>query len=164
MFTALIEASKAPIENPALVEYLVRASAVVRYKTIRHRRTALDWAKQMKYGETARILELGGIVQNQVVVLFQAIGCGDHDKMKAIVGDGDFFDPLIDVKQYANMELHVKLSREGNRTVRELRSKLKALNDSVENSRRLLQEAIINLENADKVLSGVRMFSIYYSC
>eukprot|EP01035_Chromulina_nebulosa_P021768 gene21768-28169_t len=85
--TALIEACRTPVENTAIVELLIKSSAIVRYKSIKHKRSALDWARLMKYGDSYRILELGGIVQSQIC---------DFDKLKELIEIGDKFDPNND--------------------------------------------------------------------
>ncbi|RYH30567.1 hypothetical protein EON65_04755 [archaeon] len=49
--TALIEAIKCPTENLPMIEYLVKEGCMVTYKTAKHRRTALDWARRYAASE-----------------------------------------------------------------------------------------------------------------
>ena len=43
---ALIETVKAPVENIDVLEELIRAGAIVSYKTLKHGKSAMDWARQ----------------------------------------------------------------------------------------------------------------------
>ena len=45
MYTALIETVKAQVENIDLLEELIKAGAIVSYKTLKHGKSALDWAR-----------------------------------------------------------------------------------------------------------------------
>ena len=45
MHAALIETVKAQVENIELLEELIKAGAIVSYKTLKHGKSALDWAR-----------------------------------------------------------------------------------------------------------------------
>ena len=45
MYAALIETVKAQVENIELLEELIKAGAIVSYKTLKHGKSALDWAR-----------------------------------------------------------------------------------------------------------------------
>jgi hypothetical protein len=62
-------------------------------KTHKHNRSALQWSEKLKLKHIHRTLELAGIVQAQLYDIFQAISTGDFDTVKALVEDGDLFDP-----------------------------------------------------------------------
>ena len=65
--TALIEAVRAPDEDIMLIEFLVKSGALVAYKTLKHNRTAIDWARLLTLPASLRILELGRVVQVSLV-------------------------------------------------------------------------------------------------
>ncbi len=100
---ALIEATRCATEQFQLLEFLLKSGAMVDYKTKKHGRTAIDWAKLLNRPMSIRILELASIVQRQSAFLFNAIATGDLDVVKGIVSAGDFFDPLCDSKYYKAM-------------------------------------------------------------
>jgi hypothetical protein len=90
--TPLIEAVKSG--NLRVVEYLAKSGALVYYKTYKHRKTSMDWAKVLGYKMIERSLDIYGIVQFQVGDIFKLIACGETDKVKALVVDGEFFSPV----------------------------------------------------------------------
>jgi len=63
--TALIEAVRAPEENVPLIEFLVKSGALVAYKTLKHGRTAIEWARLLVLPRVLLVLELGRVVQAQ---------------------------------------------------------------------------------------------------
>ena len=64
-----------------------------RYKTIKHRRSALQWSQTLKLKMIERTLDIFGVVQSQVTEIFRFIACGETDKVKDLIKNGDFFDP-----------------------------------------------------------------------
>ena len=88
--TPLMEATKSG--HISIVDFLIKSGSQVMYRSKKHSKTAMAWARQMHNVELFRVLELGAIVQSQVNVLFQAIGAGDTEKVKAIIRDGEPFD------------------------------------------------------------------------
>jgi len=101
--TALIEATKNKDENIAVIEYLIRSGAIVNYRTEKHHKTALDWAKLLKRRASIRILDLAGTVQKQSTQLFLLISNGKFDDVYEMIKDGEFFDPNGEDKCYAEM-------------------------------------------------------------
>ena len=102
--TALIEAVKARSEDIKIVEFLMKAGALVSYKTQKHQKSALDWAKLMKRPALVRILELADIVQRQTAIIFRAINVGDVATIKRMIEPGDFFDPNVEYNSYEEMK------------------------------------------------------------
>eukprot|EP01041_Mallomonas_annulata_P000359 gene359-658_t len=102
--TALIEATRGG--HIPVVELLIRAGADVTYKSRKYGKSALGWARQLGLMDLLRTLEIGAVVQAQLNVLFNAISCGDLDKVKAIVADGEPFHPLNTVLLRNQMEKH----------------------------------------------------------
>jgi len=89
--TALIEAVKSQTERIEVIEELIKAGAVVSYKTKKHLKTAIDWGRLMQRPATVRILELSAVVQMQTKIIFTSISIGDFETVKKIIADGDFF-------------------------------------------------------------------------
>lgn len=89
--TPLIEAVKSGSLD--VVEYLAKAGALVRYKTYKHRKSSMDWAKVLGYKMIERSLDIHAVVQAQIVEIFKYIAKGDTDKVRALVEPGDFFKP-----------------------------------------------------------------------
>jgi hypothetical protein len=89
--TPLIEAVKSGSLD--VVEYLAKAGALVRYKTYKHRKSSMDWAKVLGYKMIQRSLDIHAVVQAQIVDIFKYIAKGDTDKVRALVEAGDFFKP-----------------------------------------------------------------------
>ena len=56
-----------------MIEFLVKSGALVAYKTFKHARTAMEWARLLVLPRTLRVLELGHTVQMQTDELFRAI-------------------------------------------------------------------------------------------
>jgi hypothetical protein len=115
-----------------MVDYLVRAGALVGYRTVKHGRTAIEWAKLMNIPVVVRILDLGRTVQYQLSLIFNAISCGNLELVKKTVGDGDFFDPNGDGKIYKEMESYVAEAQACNDEVRLLKNQMSRLTNDVE--------------------------------
>lgn len=58
----MIEAIKSDTENLDVIEYLIREGAIVAYKTRRHGRTSIDWAKRYGISEAAAISERNQLI------------------------------------------------------------------------------------------------------
>jgi ankyrin repeat protein len=152
--TALIEAVKSPQEHVPLVEYLIREGCIVAYKTKRHGRTALDWARRYALSEenalverhlqntgqkltitvekrrllgrprTVRILELAAVVQRQSNILFIKIAVGENAYVLKSIENGDFFDPQTEEKCYKYMEEFVVKSEKCDEELNEIQTKM----------------------------------------
>ena len=100
--TALIEATKGG--HTAIVEILIRAGADVAYRTRKHSKSAVSWARQLGNLDLLRSLEIGAVVQAQQYVLFIAISRGDLVKVKEIVAEGERFQPSNTMTFHEEME------------------------------------------------------------
>ena len=145
----MIECCRAPTENIPILNYLIQNATIVRYKSVKHGRTAMDWARLMKYGDSIRILELGGIVQSQIVQLFNDIACGNQDKVISIIQDGNPFDPNGEALYFKLMEEHIVKARQGNQNVRNIRNQLAENAVSLHQAEETLQQSIENVKEIE---------------
>jgi ankyrin repeat protein len=93
LYSALIEAIKSETENLDVVEYLIREGAMVAYKTRRHGRTAIDWAKRYGVSEAAAIQE-----RNQMILKRQKERNETLENLNLFIYDDDHpaHDPNTD--------------------------------------------------------------------
>lgn len=89
--TPLIEATK--VNNRGIVEKLMNAGSIVLYKTRKHRKTAIDWAKYLNFELLVIYLELGAVTQVQIETIFHGISRGDTKFVLDLIEPGEFFDP-----------------------------------------------------------------------
>lgn len=139
--TALIESVRAPVAHLNIVEFLVAAGALVSYKTNKHGRSAMEWSKLLMLPDIVRALELGEVVQRQTTLLFNAIGCHDNDKIRQIIGHGDFFHPNNEKIMYDRMEAEIAITRQAHVDVVELKKSMRDLTTDVERRRSALELA-----------------------
>lgn len=99
--TALIEATKVSPENEKVIKYLIEnGNALVSYRTIKHKKTALEWANLMNYERSLEELQLGDNVQLQIMDIFQCISCDDIRKLNDLIHDGIPFHPNSEIDYY----------------------------------------------------------------
>jgi ankyrin repeat protein len=139
--TPLIEAVKAPSSSVEICLYLTQNGASVRYKTQKHGHMAMKWARRMQLIDTMRVLELAGIVQSEIVALFNAISVGDQAKVGKLVGVGDVFDANGEANLYVSMEDAVKQARLEDKRAKELRQRAGELTEQIEKARTHVQNA-----------------------
>jgi ankyrin repeat protein len=89
--TPLIEATK--VNNRGIVEKLMSAGAIALYKTAKHRKTAIDWAKYLNFELLLIYLELGAVTQTQIETIFHGISRGDTAFVLNMIEPGEFFEP-----------------------------------------------------------------------
>jgi ankyrin repeat protein len=133
--TALIEAVRASTENIPMIEFLVKSGALVAYKTQKHNRTAIDWARLLILPASLRILELGRVVQQQTDELFSAIGSGNMKDVERLIGDGEFFEPNNESRLFIKMENEIEITRKAHADVADLKNNLNGMTEEVEESR-----------------------------
>lgn len=179
--TPLIEAVKCDTENVTLIEYLIREGALIKYKTARHGKTALDWARRYAYQEaqelkekaaisgeyieitkermrvlgrprTVRLLELAAIVQQQSNMMFQKIAVGDSAWVLRVIQEGDFFDPNNEVKAYAEMEKFAVKAEDADRALAEVQMKTFGLSHSVDQLGAQRQQVLAEIAKAEVVV------------
>ena len=83
---------------------MIRAGSMVNYKTKKHHKTALDWAKLTDRRASARILDLAGTVQVQSNRLLMLISRGQTNEVYELIKDGEFFDANGEEKYYLEMK------------------------------------------------------------
>lgn len=151
--TALLEAVK--VNSLAIIELLIYNGALVSFKTTKHGKTAMDWAQQLKLVDVMRTLELGAIVQTQVKQIFNYISCGETEKIRALIADGDFFDANTPQIMYKQMEENIIYLRASNGKIEKLKKDMRAYNAEI---MELDKEASIekgHYENCEKDIDGV---------
>ena len=89
--TPLIEATK--VNHRGIVEKLMTAGAIAMYRTVKHHKTAIDWAKYLNYELLLIYLELGAVTQAQIETIFHGISRGDTDFVLKLIEPGEFFEP-----------------------------------------------------------------------
>lgn len=114
------------MENIAVLEYIIENGCLVNYKTHKHQRTALDWARRLNRPKSVRILELAIIVQHQANKIFFAISTGKNDYVKDLIKEGEFFDPNGEPKYYAEMKRYADLEDDAHDMVGQIRQKLES--------------------------------------
>jgi hypothetical protein len=87
--TALSEAAKA--NQPEAIKFLVEKRAKIDYKTKFYRKTAIDWAANMKNEEALDELKRAYKVIMDILVLFVKIAMGDYEFCKKMVQDGEHY-------------------------------------------------------------------------
>jgi len=155
--TALVEAirSRRTEVIDQMVDFLISEGALVKQRSVKNGTNAMDWAKLLNLPKVVRMLDLGFTVQSQTDVLFNAIANGDMEKLRRLIGDGDFFEPNNDAKTYAKMEEQIELSRQANVEVKELKMKMSSYTDAVELAKKESKMANEELEDADAILNAV---------
>lgn len=179
---ALIEAVKSEEEHVALIEYLIKEGCIVAYKTRRHRRSALDWARRYGISEaaaliekhfqttgeklvlthekkrllgrprTVRILELAAVVQKQSNLLFQQIALGNNEIVIKTIENGDFFDPNMEEKCYKQMEQFVEQSEQCDHELNEIQLKLGKNHDKIDTLSEKQDSLKLQLNELEKTL------------
>ena len=125
---------------------------MVEYKTVKHRKTALDWSKLKKKPTLTRILELSTIVQRQTKIIFNAISCGEVALVKSLIKDGGFFDPNIESKFYVEMKRIGVESDKANVKLGITEQKMRDLEGKVEEASKQSKLVVIEVEGANKEL------------
>jgi hypothetical protein len=138
---ALIEAVKAPVENIPVIEYIIENGCLVNYKTAKHQRTALHWAKRLNRTKSIRILELAIIVQHQANKIFFAISTGKYDFVKDMIKEGEFFDANGEAKYYAEMKRYADMEDDAHDLLENIRKKLEARGNAADAALILSNEA-----------------------
>ncbi|GMH54017.1 hypothetical protein TrLO_g12787 [Triparma laevis f. longispina] len=87
--TALSEAAKA--NNPEAIKLLVGKRAKIDHKTEFYRKTAIDWAANMKCEDALEELKRSYKVEVEVRLLFVKIAMGDFEFCKKMVMDGEYY-------------------------------------------------------------------------
>lgn len=180
--TALIEAVKCEIENVPLIEFLIREGALIKYKTARHGKTSLDWARRYAYQEaqelkekatltgeqieitkermrvlgrphTVRLLELAAVVQQQSNLMFQKIAIGDNKWVLRVIQEGDFFDPNNEKKAYAEMEKFALKAEEADRRLADVQAKTFGLSSSIDQLGAKRDQVREEIKKGEKVVS-----------
>ena len=101
----------------------------------------MNWARRLELVDTQRVLELGGIVQAEIKVLFNAISCGDLAQVRKLVGVGDVFDPNGSTTLFDKMEQQVVDVRAHATRVGELRVEAEECTKLIEESRARVDDA-----------------------
>ena len=142
--TALLEAVK--VNAIAIIDLLIYNGALVSFKTTKHGKTAMDWAQQLKLVDVMRTLELGAIVQTQVKQIFNYISCGETEKIRALIADGDFFDANTPFTMYKLMEENIVYLRTSNAKIEKFKKDLRGYNDELVG---MEKDALVEKEHYD---------------
>eukprot|EP01038_Epipyxis_sp_PR26KG_P005643 gene5643-7790_t len=133
--TALIEATKADVEKVSIIELLIQSGCIADYKTFKHSKTAIDWARCLHRIHSIRILELAIMVQNQMNIIFNAITTGKYEVVTKLIASGLFFHPNNEMIAYKEMQKYINLLDETTLIVNKYKNKMDEMNKRVENSR-----------------------------
>jgi len=152
--TPLIEAVKSG--NLEVVTYLAKAGALARYKTLKHRKSAYDWSKVLKFKMIERTLEIFGIVQSQVGEIFKLIACGEVDKVKALIQDGDFFNPQNSLLLTKKLNELFEESDETENRVVSLKAKIADNDKSVRKAQHNFDKLVAVVESLESKCQNIR--------
>lgn len=177
--TALIEAVKCDTENVPLIEFLIREGALIKYKTSRHGKTSLDWARRFAYSEaqmmkekaavagetieitkermrvlgrpkTVRLLELAATVQQQANMLFTKIAVGDYKWVLRVISEGDFFDANNEIKAYKEMDVYVDKALAADKALADVQSKNFGLSHRIDQLYYQREEVLRSIQKAER--------------
>ena len=156
--TALSEAAKN--DRAEAIKYLVEKRAKIDHKTEFYRKTALDWAANMKCDSALDELKRAYKVEVDIRVLFVKITMGDYPFIKKMVQEGEYYR-LNHVK---TLEAEIKKAREEAKTyegeVEEAKRQIEELTPIVEGIKVELENNEINVLNiestADQLMSKAK--------
>lgn len=151
--TALMEAVK--VNDVKIADLLIYNGALVQFKTTKHGKTATDWAKQLKLVDMLRSLELGSIVQVQIKQIFNYISCGEIEKIRELIGEGDFFDATTPYRTYKDMEENITLLRKSKAHIETMKSKLYEMNAELVTINQEYQKEVAAHDDAEKHIDEV---------
>ena len=144
---------KAPVENIPIIEYIIENGCIVNYKTQKHQRTALQWAKLLNKTKIIQILELAIIVQYQANKIFYAISIGNHKYVTNIIKDGEFFNYNNEYIFYNEMKKYIDLEYDIINNIKNIKNKINNLGNQTDIALLDLQKSNEIYYNKQKLLN-----------
>ena len=144
---------KAPVENIPIIEYIIENGCIVNYKTQKHQRTALQWAKLLNKTKIIQILELAIIVQYQANKIFYAISIGNNKYVINIIKDGEFFNYNNEYIFYNEMKKYIDLEYDIINNIKNIKNKINNLGNQTDIALLDLQKSNEIYYNKQKLLN-----------